>query len=129
MMDFLYRFAASCGGGSFLGFPTWYKYLPGVTETAKDGAGVDIGTVCTPKIQSINDVWLIVAAIVEILLRVAALAAIALIVWGGIQFVMSQGEPDKAAKARHTVINAVVGLVIAVTATVLVTFVAGQFKP
>ncbi len=129
MMDFLYRFAASCGGGNLLGFPSWYKYLPGTTEMAKDGSGVDIGTVCTPKIQSINDVWLIVAAVVEILLRVAALAAIALIVWGGIQFVMSQGEPDKAAKARSTVINAIVGLVIAVTATVLVSFVAGQFKP
>lgn len=128
MIDFLYRFAASCSGGGFLGFPTWYKYLPGRTEDVQD-TGRTIGTVCTPQITSLSDVWLIVAAIVEILLRIAGLAAVALIVWGGIQFITSQGEPERAAKARGTVINAVVGLIIAVTATVLVTFVAGRFNP
>jgi hypothetical protein len=127
MIDFIYRFAASCSGGGFLGFPTWYKYLDGTTETVREG-GTDIGSVCTPKITSISDTWLIVAAVVEILLRIAAIAAVVLIVMGGIQFISSQGEPEKAAKARSTVINALVGLVIAVAATGLVSFVAGQFN-
>lgn len=119
MMQYLFHyFAASCSGGSFLGFPKWYKYLPGAVDP-------DTG-VCTPKLASLNDVWLIVAAIIELLLRVAALAAVIMIMYGGVQFVMSRGEPDKSAQARHTIMNAVIGLVIAVVAAATVNFLAGS---
>jgi len=69
-----------------------------------------------------------VAAIIEILLRVAAIAAFAMIVYAGIQLITSQGNPDSAAKARGTLLNAIIGLVIAVLAATLVAFIAGQFK-
>jgi len=105
--------------GNFLGFPTWYHYLQGT---------VDANNNCVPGISGINDIWLIVAAVIEILLRIAALAAIGLIIYGGIQFITSQGNPDQAERARNTVINALVGLVIAVAAATLVTFVAGRFQ-
>lgn len=108
-----------CTGGDFLGFPKWYAYLPGQTDAL--GA-------CTPQIQSINDVWLIVAAVVELLLRIAALAAIAMIIYGGVQFITSQGEPDKAHQARSTITNAVIGLAIAVSAAAMVQFLAGRFS-
>ncbi len=113
-----HNFAAACSGGNFLGFPKWYKYLPG---------HVDPNTgVCTPQLTSLNDVWLIVAAILELLLRVAALAAVIMILYGGTQFVMTRGEPDKATQARHTLMNAIVGLVIAVIAATTVSFIAGR---
>ena len=51
-----------------------------------------------------------------------------MVIYGGIEFIMSQGEPDKANKARGTVINALIGLVIAVAAATLVTFIAGRFN-
>src|ERR1035438_3143897 len=92
----------------FFGLPTWYEYLPG------------------GKFTKLSDVWLIVAAIVEILLRVAAIAAFVMIVYAGIQLITSAGNPDNAAKARGTLINAIIGLVIAVLAATLVTFIAGQ---
>jgi hypothetical protein len=115
------QFAVSgaCKGGSFLGFPTWYAYLPSVNVT--DSTGV---TSCVPQITRLTDVWLIVAAIIEILLRVAALAAVAYVIWGGFEYITSQGEPDKTAKARSQIINALVGLAIAVSASVIVSFVA-----
>lgn len=100
---------------SFLGFPPWYKYLPGAD-------------VCQPEMRSIMDIWLIGAAILEILLRVASIAALVYVVWGGIEFITSQGEPDKTAKARHTVINALIGLVISIGAASIVSFVAGRFR-
>jgi len=106
-------------GGSFLGLPTWYAYLKGTTDS--NGK-------CLPDLSSLSDIWLIVAAVVEILLRVAAIAAFAMIIYGGIEFITSQGNADQAAKARTTLINAVIGLVIAVLAATLVTFIAGQFK-
>jgi len=107
------HFFAACKGGSFLGFPTWYKYLP-------CNGGV-------PALTNINDIWLIVAAITEILLRVAGLVAVIMVIYGGIQYITSQGEPDKTTKARSTIINSLTGLTIAILAASLVAFVAGRF--
>ncbi len=119
MMELLFtRFAAACGSGGLFGFPTWYKYL---------GSRTDAAGKCIPAITGISDIWLIVAAIIDMLLRVAALAAIAMIVYGGIQFITSQGESEQTAKARNTVINAVIGLVISISAAAVITFVAGRF--
>ena len=109
---------ATCNKESFFAFPTWYKYLPTSTDARSN---------CVPVIKGITDIWLIVAAIVDILLRVAALVAVFFIVYAGVQFIMAQGEPDKTAKARSTILDAVVGLVIAVMAAALVSFVAGRF--
>jgi hypothetical protein len=108
-----------CKGGDFLFFPTWYKYLDGTP---------DANGLCTPKITGINDLWLIVAAIIEILLRVAALAAIGFIIYGGFEYLTSQGEPDKTTRARGTIINALVGLVIAISAAAIVNFIAGSIS-
>jgi ABC-type Fe3+ transport system permease subunit len=104
---------AACQGGSFLGFPHWYEYLP-----CNGGA---------PGIRSINDIWLIVAAIIEIMLRIAGIVAVVLVIYGGIQYITSQGEPDKTTKARSTIINALTGLAIAILAASIVAFVAGRF--
>jgi len=108
------QFGAACPGGGFLGFPTWYKYLNGVTT---NGA-------CAPQVSGLNDIWLIVAAVIEILLRVAALAAVGFIIYGGFQYITSQAEPSKTTEARGTIINALVGLVIAIMATAIVGFIA-----
>jgi ABC-type Fe3+ transport system permease subunit len=126
MFNFITLLAASCTpkGGGFLGFPTWYKYLPGVTSPN----GANNANVCLPKVGALSDVWLIVAAILEILLRLAGFAAIIFVIYGGVQYVTSQGEPDKANRARQTLINALTGLVIAISATILVTYVAGRFN-
>ncbi|HLZ15299.1 MAG TPA: pilin [Candidatus Saccharimonadales bacterium] len=127
MMDMLHYFAAGCAvqGGDFLGFPKWYAYLPGQQTISGDP---NIPPVCTPAITQLSDIWLIVAAIIEIMLRIGALAAIGLIVYGGFQYMTSQGDPGKTKQARGTIINALIGLVISVSAATIVTFVAGQFK-
>ncbi len=126
MFSFLTIFAQSTSckpsGSGLLGFPHWYKYLQGVKVT------VDNNTSCVPQALAINDIWLIVAAIIDILLRVAALAAVFVIVWGGIQYILSQGEPERIKKAQATVFDALIGLVIAVAATAAVTYFAGRFN-
>jgi len=100
----------------FLGFPTWYEYLP---KNPSDNNA--------PMIHGLSDIWLIVAAGIEILLRIAASGSCLWSIYGGVLFLTSQGEPAKVAKARNTLIYALAGLVIAVTATALVTFIAGRF--
>lgn len=116
-------YAAACPGGSPLGFPKWYKYLSCEKSTNSDGT-----VAYTPSLANINDVWLIAAAILELLLRIAALAAIGFVIWGGVQYIISQGEPDKMSKARGTILNALIGLVIAVTSASIVAFIAGRFS-
>jgi NAD/NADP transhydrogenase beta subunit len=78
-------------------------------------------------LNGLNDIWRVVAAVVEMLLRISGLVAIGYIVYGGIQYVISQGQPDKTKTALQTVINALVGMAISVVATAMVTYVAGRF--
>jgi ABC-type Fe3+ transport system permease subunit len=115
--------AAACSGKGvvdqlFLSFPTWYEYLP---TTSVNG-------VCSPQLSSLSDVWLIVAAVIEILLRIAALVAVAFVIYGGIAYSVSQGNPDKTSKAKNTLLYAFIGLVIAVSAAAIVTFIAGSIN-
>lgn len=119
-MQLFQNFAAACGGGRFLGFPHWYQYLKGVTDSKTK--------LCSPALSSINDVWLILAAIIEIMLRVAALAAVVYVIYGGILYTLSQGEPEKTSKARNTILNALIGLVISLLAASTVTFLAERIN-
>jgi len=107
------------GNSSFIGLPYWYQYLPGqVTSTGS----------CQPTLNSISDIWLIVAGVIEILLRLAAIAAIIMIIYGAVQLISSQGNPTNATKARSTIINSLIGLVIAVIAAAVVSYLGGQFS-
>ena len=116
------QFAATCGGGDFLGFPKWYKYLPGVTTT------VNNVKLCSPQLTKLSDIWLIVAAIIEVLVRVAGMAAVVFVIYGAISYITSQGEPDKTAKARDTIVNALIGLAIAITAASIIGYLAGHLS-
>ncbi len=121
MLYDLIHFAATkpCEGGSFLGFPKWYKYLPGVNDPTTG--------LCSPQLAKLNDIWLIGAAILELLLRISALLAVFIVLYSGIRYILSQGNPDQVQQAKNTLTNALVGLVIAIAATAVVTFIAGSF--
>lgn len=119
-MHLIQIFAATCKGGGLFGFPTWYAYLPGTTDP---NSGL-----CSPKLTGLNSIWLIAAAVIEIMLRVAALVAVAFVIYGGIGYITSQGEPEATGKAKSTLVNALVGLAIAVMAAAIVTFIAGSIS-
>ena len=57
---------------------------------------------------------------VEILLRIAGLVAVVYVVMGGFKYMTSQGEPENLKQAQGTIINALIGLVIAMLATAVV---------
>lgn len=104
----------------FLGFPTWYKYVE--KEPAK------VAGKCTLKFNFPADFAKIALAVVEIMLRFGGLIAVGYIIYGGVQFVLSQGDlgqgnVPKTTIARHTVQNALIGLVVAMLATAIVRLV------
>lgn len=107
-------FAASCSK-NFFGLPTWYKYLEGAD-------------VCEPKLTGINDIWLIALAIAELLLRLAMVVAVVYVLIGGFKYITSRGNPDKTSQAKNTITDALAGLIIAIAATAVVSFIAGRFN-
>ncbi|HSX29893.1 MAG TPA: hypothetical protein VLE73_05025 [Candidatus Saccharimonadales bacterium] len=114
--------ATGCDQHEFFGLPTWYKYLVAAGKMAPDpGGGCSFVAGVSPP-----DFALVGLALVDIALRLAGLIAVAYVIWGGIQYVTSQGEPDRATRARGTIVNALIGLTIALIATGLVSFVGTQ---
>ena len=114
--------------GNFFAFPTWYKYLQGQL-TLSDPSNPQSSLICqNPHISGLSDIWLIVAAVIEILLRVAALVAVIFVIYGGISFVTSEGDPEKTRTARSTIINSLIGLGIAVMAAAIITFIAKKIS-
>jgi hypothetical protein len=107
---------------TFFGIPPWYKYLDlnaecEVVNFNLLGGGGNSG------------ILLIALAIVDMLLRIASIVALVYVLWGGFTFITSQAEPDKLAQARHTIINALIGLGIALLATSIVVFVGNRLAP
>ncbi len=129
IQDGLSRFAAGgiCDPAekNFLGLPHWYKYLGG---TKVDNGGGIAGDSCVPVISGLSDIWLIVLAAVEILLRIVTLAAIGYVVYGGIRFITSRGNPEKSSSARTAIQDAVIGLGISIAAIAIVNFIGSRFK-
>lgn len=107
---------------TFLAFPTWYKYLDPQFDGATGECKINVAFDNIP--QTIPKILL---AVIEIMLRIGAIVAIVFVVVGGVRLVTSQGQPEATASARKTIINALLGLVIAVSATALVVFIGGRF--
>jgi len=106
---------------TFLGIPGWYEYLDVTQDLNEDGSGNG----CRIKApEGKSAIVLIALALVDILLRLSALVALIFVVYGGFRFTTAQGSPDAISKGKKTVVNALVGLVIAVLASQIVKFAA-----
>lgn len=64
--------------------------------------------------------------ILDIVFGIFGAVAVLFIVIGGFRYVISSGDPKNTAKAKNTIIYALVGLVITLSATAIVNFVAGK---
>ena len=62
----------------------------------------------------------------DFLLRVAALVAVAFVIIGGFKYMTAQGEPAGVKSATQTLVGALVGLVIAIIATAVVSFIGNR---
>ncbi|MBP6041430.1 hypothetical protein KA529_00200 [Candidatus Saccharibacteria bacterium] len=115
----LHIFAITCdssGDAGFFGLPAWYRGL----NVVQDGSSES----CSLKLGDLTDIWKVAINVVELITRLSAYFAIIMIIIGGITFLISTGEPEKIATARKTILFAVIGLVISLSATVIVGYVA-----
>lgn len=117
-LPLLHTFAANSCQRTFFGLKPWYAYL---NPDPSKGCAINLTL-----LGSHSSLLLIGLAILDDLIRVAALVAVAFVIYGGIQYVTSQGSPEDTTKARQTIINALVGLLLAIIAASLVSFVGGK---
>jgi hypothetical protein len=118
------RFAAVSGScsHSFFGLIPWYQYL-NVSVDPLTGH-CEIKNFNT--LGGNSSFLLIGLAILDDLLRVAALVAVGYVIYGGFNFMTSEGSPENTKSARTTVLNALVGLVIAMFAATIVAFLGNR---
>jgi len=104
----------SCNSG-FLGFPAWYR---GVTD-----GDCNIKSPTSDELPSF--IWKIVLNIIDMALMAVGYIAVFFILWGGFSLIINSGSSDALAKARQTVFNAIIGLVISIAAVAIVRYISG----
>lgn len=70
----------------------------------------------------------IVKDVVGVMMFILGALSVIMIVWSGIQYTISAGDSGKVGKAKSTLIYSVVGLVVAIFAYAIVTFVIDRVK-
>ena len=91
--------------------------------SAQVSSGINAATTSEMQGKSVNNT---VGSIVNILLWVVGILSVTMIVWSGFKYITSAGDTSKLASAKSTLIYAVVGLIIAILAYAIVTFVRTQ---
>jgi hypothetical protein len=91
------------------------------------GGGLRDESTCEVKIDQLNDVLVLVANVISILMLVAGAVAITFIIIGGFTYITSSGDSAGIKKAKDTIVNAIIGLVLAMVAFGVVKFITGSF--
>jgi heme/copper-type cytochrome/quinol oxidase subunit 2 len=64
--------------------------------------------------------------IINWIIYVIGFVAVAMVIYGGVQYTTSAGAADKVTKAKNTIMYGVIGLIIAILAFAVVNFVLGM---
>lgn len=68
----------------------------------------------------------ILKTVINVLLTIGGIISVIMIIVGGINFTVSNGDPAKVKKARDTVLYSIIGLVVSLLAFAIVNFVIGR---
>lgn len=110
-----------CGKPTFFGLVPWYKYLD--YQTNPQTHTCEIVNFNALGNGSNSGILLIVLAIIDDLLRIAGMVAVVFVIVAGFKIMTAQGEPEKVASGRKTLVFALVGLAIAILAVTIVSFI------
>lgn len=80
-----------------------------------------------PDQAKITDLGLLVSSGINIVIIVAGILVFALLVWGGIQWMLSGGDKTKTEEARNRITAALVGLAIVATSWALTKLISYFF--
>lgn len=91
----------------------------GLTPEQRQAAGCDdTGDPATEAFSTIRNVLNAVYVAVGI-------AAVGVIIFGGFRYTLSQGDPGKVKKAKDTIMYAIIGLIVVLSAFAITNFILG----
>lgn len=122
-----------CNRKTFLFFKPWYagicegkgedaEIVP-VCQKDEDECKAEFGEKKYVSLQTF--VWTIVLNVIFDLTLAIGYIAMVMMVYGGYLYIMSQGDPAKMAKGKRTLVTAITGVVLGLTASVLVNTAIG----
>lgn len=74
-------------------------------------------------------VWKIILNILVDLFSIVGYLAIGFVIYGGYLYILSDGDPGKAAKGKKTITYAVTGIIISILASLIVNFILSVLTP
>lgn len=115
-------------------FPFLLSFLLLLPLTADAQFGPIVPEVCRTCACGFGGVLAIIQNLVNFIIGLAVIFATIILVWGGILYVLSPTNPESRSTANKMLINAAVGLLIVLSAWLIVDFVmktlyGGQFGP
>jgi len=93
----------------------------GVGGTSAGGSG------CTPPAGS-KEVTSVVPVVVNILSFIVGVAAVIMLIIGGLKYITSSGDPNSISSAKNTILYAIIGLIVAAFAQGIVRFALTKTK-
>lgn len=109
---------ANCNS-TFFGIPSWCRGLeeggrfPLLESKTQEGIA--------------KFTWTVVGNLADGAFRIIGVISMAFIIWGGYQYMLAMGDSGKLGKAKTAITNAIIGLVISIGASTIVSFVLGVF--
>lgn len=101
----------------FMGLRAWYDGY--VKYNSKENKCEITGPTAQSEAGVRQWIWTIVMNVVSMVLGIIGYVAIGIVIYGGFQYMLSQGDPGRAARGRKTVVNAAIGIAVVMTASII----------
>lgn len=88
---------------------------------------IDQGLTASGASTTPNSLSSILTTVTNILLFLMGAVSVIMVIIGGFRYVTSQGDQTQMQSAKNTILYAVVGLIVAIAAYAIVSFVINQF--
>lgn len=98
------------------------------TPNAQDIVGAGASAACSGGTCGVGSINSLFKSITTILLFIIGAISIIMIIVGGLRYVLSAGDSKNTAAAKDTILYAVIGLVIALSAGAIINFVLSGVK-
>ena len=93
------------------------KYLKTIADVVID-----------PNVPKGNNFYATIQGILSAVFVILGIVAVGFIIYGGFIMMTSAGDPGKVAKGKKCLIYSIVGLIVAIMATVIVNFVINSLQ-
>ena len=104
-----------------------FLVVPGIALA--QGQGLAENVIPPIGTQTGSNLSLAITNILNSLLVLVAIAALVMLIIGGVRYIFSGGDEEKAAAAKNTILYALVGLVVIALAAVAVNFILQAVGP